>query len=330
MATDLYADLGVPRGASQDEIKKAYRKLAAQFHPDRNPHDKSAEERFKAVNRAHQVLGDADKRALYDEFGEVALREGFDAEAARAYGRARSRPGGRGASSGGFSFEDILGNGNFGDLFGEMFRGGAAGGARSARGGRSGKGANVTTEVSVDLLAAIKGTQILVHMPEHFSAGTARTPGVSTRGEIQVRIPPGAGDGDTVRVPGHGEPGSGGAPAGDLLITVRVKKHPHFERDGLDLKLDLPLTPGEAFEGAKVSVPTPDGEVTLKVPKGTQSGQLTRLRGKGVQRKDKVGDLYVRFVVRLPQHPSKAVSKAIAELDEALLAEKPIREGLRL
>jgi len=133
-----------------------------------------------------------------------------------------------------------------------------------------------------------------------------------------------------VRVPGHGEPGSGGAPAGDLLITVRVKKHAHFERDGLDLKLDLPLTPGEAFEGAKVSVPTPDGDVTLKVPKGTQSGQLTRLRGKGVQRKEKVGDLYVRFLVRLPQHPSKAISKAIAELDEALLAEKPIREGLRL
>jgi curved DNA-binding protein len=257
MATDLYADLGVPRGASQDEIKKAYRKLAAQFHPDRNPHDRSAEERFKAVNRAHQVLGDADKRALYDEFGEVALREGFDAEAARAYGRARSRSS-RGASSGGFSFEDILGNGNFGDLFGEMFRGGG-GGARTTR-GRSGKGADVTTEVSVDLLSAIKGTQILVHMPD-FSAGTPRNPGVPSGGEIQVRIPPGAGDGDKVRVPGHGEPGSGGAPAGDLLITVRVKKHPHFERDGLDLKLDLPLTPGEAFEGAKVSVPTPDGDV---------------------------------------------------------------------
>jgi curved DNA-binding protein len=311
MATDLYADLGVPRAASQDEIKKAYRKLAAQFHPDRNPHDKSAEERFKAVNRAHQVLGDADKRALYDEFGEVALREGFDAEAARAYGRARSR-GGRGASSGGFSFEDILGNGNFGDLFGEMFRGGAS--SRAPR--RASKGQNVTTEVSVDLLSAIKGTQILVHLPD--------------QGEIQVRIPPGAGDGDKVRVPGHGESGPGGAPAGDLLITVRVKKHPHFERDGLDLRLDLPLTPGEAFEGAKVSVPTPDGDVTLKVPKGTQSGQLTRLRGKGVQRKDKVGDLYVRFLIRLPQTPTKAVAKAISELDQALSGEAPLRDGIRL
>lgn len=309
MATDLYADLGVPRGASQDEIKKAYRKLAAQYHPDRNPDDKRAEERFKAVNRAHQVLGDADKRALYDEFGEVSLREGFNAEAARAYGRARSRAG-RGVSSGGFSFEDILGNGNFGDLFGEMFRG-------SARPGRRGSpGRDIHSEVSVDLLSAIRGTQIVVNMPE--------------RGEIQVRIPPGAGDGDKVRVVGHGEPGIGGAPSGDLLITVRVKKHPFFEREGLDLKLDLPLTPGEAFEGAKVTVPTPDGDVTLKVPKGTQSGQLTRLRGKGVQRKDKVGDLYVRFLVRLPQNASKAVSKAIAELDAALLTEAPVREGIRL
>ena len=313
MATDLYTDLGVPRGASQDEIKKAYRKLASQFHPDRNPDDKAAEERFKAVNRAHQVLGDADKRALYDEFGEVALREGFDVEAARAYGRARSRSA-RGNSSGGFSFEDILGgNGNFGDLFGDMFRGGAPG--RPGRRG-PGKGSNVSSEVAVDLLSAIRGTQIVVNMPE--------------RGEIQVRIPPGAGDGDKVRVAGHGGPGSGGAPSGDLLITVRVKKHPFFERDGLDLKLDLPLTPGEAFEGAKVSVPTPDGDVTLKVPKGTQSGQLTRLRGKGVQRKDKVGDLYIRFLVRLPQTPTKAVAKAIAELEEALLTEVPLREGIRL
>jgi DnaJ-class molecular chaperone len=313
MATDLYSDLGVSRGASQDEIKKAYRKLAAQYHPDRNPDDKSAEARFKAVNRAHQVLGDSDKRALYDEFGDVALREGFDADSARAYTRARSRGGARApGGGGGFSFEDILGgNGNFGDIFGEMFRGGTPRGARRAT-----KGAEVTTEVSVDLLSAIRGTQILVNMPG--------------KGEIQVRIPPGAGNGDKVRVAGHGEPGQLGGPAGDLLITVRVKPHPHFERDGLDLKLDLPLAPGEAFLGAKVSVPTPDGEVTLKVPKGTQSGQLTRLRGKGVQRKDKVGDLYVRFLIRLPQHPSKSVAKAVAELDEALASEGPLRDGIRL
>ena len=310
MATDLYKDLGVSRGATQDEIKKAYRKLAAQFHPDRNPNNKSAEERFKAVNRAHQVLGDAQKRALYDEFGEVALREGFDAEAARAYSRARSPFSGVNRGPGGFSFEDILGNGNIGDIFGEMFRGGVG---RTTR--RSSKGMDLTSEVSVDLLSAIRGTQVLVSV--HGTDG------------IQVRIPPGAGDGDKVRVAGHGMPGHMGGPNGDLLITVRVQPHPCFERDGLDLKLDLPLTPGEAFDGAKVTVPTPHGDVSLKVPRGTQSGLVTRLRGKGVQRKDKVGDLYVRFLVKLPA-PSKAVAKAVAELDEALMREPPVRAGIKL
>jgi curved DNA-binding protein len=311
MATDLYKDLGVARGATQDEIKKAYRKLAAQFHPDRNPDNKGAEERFKAVNRAHQVLGDAQKRALYDEFGEVALREGFDVEAARAYSRARSPFGGQSRGVGGFSFEDILGNGNIGDIFGEMFRGGGGRGTR-----RSAKGMDLTSEVSVDLLSAIRGTQVLVSV--HGTDG------------IQVRIPPGAGDGDKVRVAGHGMPGQTGGPHGDLLLTVRVQPHPFFERDGLDLKLDLPLTPGEAFDGAKVNVPTPDGEVQLKVPKNTQSGQITRLRGKGVQRKDKVGDLYIRFLIRMPAIPTKAVAKAIAELDDALAREPPLRAGIKL
>jgi len=313
MATDLYKDLGVARGATQDEIKKAYRKLAAQFHPDRNPDNKGAEERFKAVNRAHQVLGDAQKRALYDEFGEIALREGFDVEAARAYTRARSPFGGasRGSGSGGFSFEDILGNGNIGDIFGEMFRGGTG---RNTR--RATKGMDLTSEVSVDLISAIKGTMVTVS--------------VHGKDSIQVRIPPGAGDGDKVRVAGHGMPGHLGGSSGDLLLTVRVQPHPFFERDGLDLKLDLPLTPGEAFDGAKVSVPTPDGDVQLKVPKGTQSGQVTRLRGKGVQRKDKVGDLYVRFLVRMPANPTKAVAKAIAELDAELMREPALRAGIKL
>lgn len=307
MAKDLYRDLGVARGASQEEIKKAYRKLASQYHPDRNPDDAAAEERFKAVNAAHQVLGDQKKRALYDEFGEVALREGFDAEAARAYGRGSF---GGGRSGGGFSFDDILGNGNISDIFGDMFRGGG----RAPR--RATPGRDVAAEVEVDLAAAIAGTEVRLRL----QAGR----------EVTVRIPPGAADGDKVRVAGQGLPGALGGPPGDLLISVRVRPHPHFEREGLDLRLDLRLTPREAFDGAKVPVPTPDGEVTLKVPAGTQSGGRTRLRGKGVKRQGKVGDLYVRFLVMLPEKASKTVAKAVAALDDAMVGERPVRSGLRL
>ncbi len=306
MASDLYRDLGVSRTASQDEIKRAYRKLAAQYHPDRNPGDKRAEERFKAINSANQVLSDEGKRRLYDEFGDISLREGFDPNAARGFSR--------GGRVGGVGLEDLFGGGgggggaNFSDLFGEMFRG--------QRGRRPMKGQDIASEVSVDLASAISGTQVLVQL----HGGN----------EIKVRIPPGAGNGDKVRVAGQGAPGQFGGPSGDLLMTVRVKPHPYFEREGLDLRLDLPLSPGEAYHGARVSVPTPQGDVSLKVPPGTQSGQLTRLRGKGVLRQNKTGDLYVRFLVRLPDSPSKRISKAIDDLELAMKAEKPVRAGIKL
>lgn len=304
MSTDLYRELGVARGASQDEIKKAYRKLAAKFHPDRNPDNAQAEARFKAINNAHQVLGDEGKRKLYDEFGDVSLREGFDSNAARGFGRRGGRP------AGGGGLDDLFGGGgNFSDLFGDMFRG-------QGRGRRPTKGSDVVSEVSVDLATAIAGTQVLVQLQ-----GSQ---------DIKVRIPPGAGDGDKVRVAGHGAPGEGGGPPGDLLMTIRVKPHAHFERVGLDLRLDLPLTPGEAFNGAKVSIPTPEGEVTLKVPPGTQSGQLTRLRGKGVARQKKKGDLYVRFLIRLPDSGSKRIGAAIDDLELAMKTERPVRSGLQL
>lgn len=309
MSNDLYRELGVARGASQDEIKKAYRKLAAKYHPDLNPDDGQAEARFKAINGAHQVLGDESKRKLYDEFGDVSLREGFDGAAARGYGR------GRGVGRGGL--DDLFGGGggggfsggNISDLFGDMFRG-------QGRGRRPTKGSDIVSEVSVDLSTAITGTQVLVQLQ-----GSP---------DINVRIPPGAGDGDKVRVAGHGAPGAAGGPAGDLLMTIRVKPHPHFEREGLDLRLDLPISPGEAFRGARVSVPTPEGDVTLKVPAGTQSGQLTRLRGKGVARQNKKGDLYVRFLIRLPEGGSERVGEAIDALELALKDENPVRGGIAL
>jgi curved DNA-binding protein len=310
---DYYQELGVSRGATSDEIKKAFRKLATKHHPDRNPGDKKAEERFKAINRAHEVLSDGKKRSLYDEFGEMGLREGFDVDNARAYQRYQqgggmpSGFGGQGFPAQGFPgqgvrLEDLFsgavgGGGGIGDLFGEMFTG---------RGRRRGpqKGSDILGQVRVDFLSAIEGASVKVRMQDGAE-------------EVTVRIPPGAGEGDKVRVPGHGAPGAGGGPAGDLLLSIDITPHPFFKRDGLDLSLDLPISVAEAYQGAKVKVPTPSGEVTLTVPKGAQSGQLMRLKGKGVKRQGKQGDLFVRFLIQLPKEHSKAVDDAVQVLADA-------------
>ena len=312
MASDLYEELGVARTASQDEIKKAYRKLAAQLHPDRNPGNAQAEARFKAVNRAHQVLSDPKKRSLYDEFGEDALREGFDADAMRAYKRAAGAGGRVRFRRGGGGFEEVFGGagaGGFGDLFGDLF--GAAQGR--GRGRTAAKGSDVASEVTVDFVSAIRGAELKLQVQD----------GGET---VTVRIPPGAGDGDKVRIPGHGAPGPFGGPAGDLMLTLRLKPHPYFERDGLDLYLDLPITIGEAYAGAKVRVPTAEGDVTLTVPKHAQSGQVVRLKGKGVKRKNAVGDLYVRFLIKLPDDESPAVKRAIETIEAASTSD--VRAGI--
>ena len=307
MARDLYEELGVKRGASADEIKRAYRALASKLHPDKNPGNKGAETRFKAVNHANQVLSDPKKRGLYDEFGEDGLREGFDAEAYRAYkrGGARFR---RGQPQ---NLEDFFGGGGvgggggagpgagFGDLFGDMFSGNAR-----PRANAPSKGSDVASEVTVDFVAALAGAQLKLTLQDGGE-------------EVTVRVPKGADDGDKVRVPGHGAPGRLGGPPGDLIIAIRVRPHPYFERDGLDLYLDLPISIGEAYDGAKVRVPTPGGPVTLSVPPHAQSGQIVRLKGKGVARKSQHGDLYVRFLVRLPEAESEAIQQAVATLNEA-------------
>jgi curved DNA-binding protein len=307
---DLYEVLGVSRGASNEEIKKAYRRLATKLHPDKNPGNRRAEERFKEVNRAHQVLGDPKRRALYDEFGEAALREGFDPEVVRAY---RRGGGGRRVRFGepgdfaaqGFSTEGI---GGLGDLFGELFRSRDRGGRRGMR-----RGADVASEVTVDFVSAIRGAELKLTLQDGGEA-------------VTVRVPPGADDGDKVRVAGHGAPGLAGGPPGDLIIAIRVLPHKHFKRDGLDLTLDLPVTVGEAYRGARVQVPTLSGDVTLTVPKRAQSGQVVRLKGKGVRRKDSVGDLYVRFLVMLPDSDHPEVVEAVETLDQATAGD--VRKGI--
>lgn len=305
MAVDYYRELGVPRDASAEDVKKAYRKLAAELHPDKNPGNATAEARFKRVNAAHQVLSDKRKRSLYDEFGEEGLREGFNVEAARAYKHATGR---RVPADGSFNVEDFFpgGGGGLGDLMGDLFAG------RAGRRRGPARGADLASEITVDFASAVRGTTVQFE----------RERGAP----VTVRIPAGADDGDRVRVAGHGAPGGGGGPPGDLIITIRVRPHPQFERDGLDLYLDLPVSAGEAFHGAKVPVPTPGGDVSLKVPAHAQSGQTVRLKGRGVKRKSEVGDLFVRILVQLPEKENRELAAAIDTLTEATRTD--IRKGI--
>ncbi len=304
-AEDLYALLGVPKTADADALKKAYRKLAGQLHPDKNPGNKTAEARFKQVNHAYDVLGDAEKRKLYDEFGEEGLREGFDAERARAYrGWAARQPAGGGRDGysvpPGFDPEDLFGGAgggaNFGDLFGDLM-------GRSRRQRGPAKGPDLESEITIDFASAVKGATL-----ELRPQGRAGTP-------VTVRIPAGASEGSRVRIPGQGGPSPNRGPRGDLVLTVHVTPHPHFRREGDDLHLDLPITLAEAHRGGKVRVPTPEASVNLKVAEGTQSGQVVRLRGKGVARKGRpAGDLYVHFLIQIPTAQTEEVSKLVDEL----------------
>lgn len=320
MADDLYAVLGVPKNADADAVKKAYRKLAAQLHPDKNPGNKKAEERFKRVNHAYEVLSDPKKRRLYDEFGEEGLREGFDAERVRAYRDWASRQAraGGGGGAGGFpgqtvDLEDLFGGaggGGIGDLFGDLM-----GRARRQRGPM--KGPDLESEITIDFASAVRGTALELRPQGHASA------------PVTVRIPPGASDGSRVRIPGQGGPSPSGGPRGDLVLTIHVTPHPYFRREGDDLHLDLPVTVAEAYHGAKVKVPTVDGSVTLKVPERTQSGSVVRLRGKGVAKKGRApGDLYVHFLVHIPKDGGAEVAQLIDRL--AQFQEADPRQDIRL
>ena len=333
---DLYADLGLKKGASKEEIKKAYRKLARELHPDRNPGNAKAEERFKRVAYANDVLGDERKRALYDEFGEVGLREGFDAEAARAM-RARARSG----APPGFGFEEIVSQGRaapgrgrrsgFGstleDLFGggidELFGRGAPGtggftGRSAPPPGVAGKVPDQESEIEVSFADAMAGAEkeLTIREGQHERS-------------IRVRIPAGVNDGGKVRLRGQGGH-SPGLEAGDLVLTVRVAEHPLFRREGDDLHLTLPITISEAWKGAAIRVPTPQGEVSLKIPARVQGGGKLRLKGKGVPKRDGgKGDLIVHVQIRLPTgHDHSKIEQAVQELESQYTED--IRAGLKV
>ena len=317
---DLYEILGVPRTASTEEIKKAYRRLAKKYHPDVNPGNKPAEEKFKEVTAAFEVLSDEKKRKLYDEFGPDSLRSGFDdkrAEEYRRWKRQGAPPGGMPFDFGDFSTVDVgdFGAFDFGTIFGDLF--GGVGGARVRRGRRGpspSAGAHAEAEIEVSLRDAVLGAEREIRVD-------GRT--------FRVKIPAGVGDGSQIRLAGQGGRGANGGPSGDLFLQVKLRDHPHVRREGKDLYLDLPVTVPEAALGAEVRLPTFEGPVTLKVPAGAQSGVQLRLRGKGLPdlRGGARGDLYAVVKIVLPAR-SERLAKAVKPLEG--LYEGDPRAGISL
>jgi len=291
---DLYKVLGVARDVEADALKKAYRKLARRHHPDVNPGDKASEDKFKEISEAYDVLSDPIKRRNYDEFGEVALQGGFDAEQAR---RAREAFGARfgGGAEGGpqFGGGEPFEFGDLDDLLGRFGFGGRGGAGRAA----GLRGSDLQAQLELDFLEAAKGGEKRLTLQLAGEDGRLRSQ------TLTVRIPPGVADGGRIRLRGKGAPGLGGGPPGDLWATVRVRPHPVFRREGRNLIVDVPLTIVEAIRGAKIEVPTLDGRATLTVPPGTDSGQKLRLRGKGIAAPGggALGDLYVVIQIRVPK-----------------------------
>ena len=342
---DYYEVLGVARGASEDELKKAYRRCAMKYHPDRNPGDASAEAAFKECKEAYEVLSDPAKRRLYDQQGHAAFEAGM---------------GGGGPGPGFADMGDI-----FGDIFGNIFGGGVGRGQRQAR------GADIGYVIELDLEEAVAGVEKQVHIPTLATCAhckgsgsedgkidtcdtchgrgqvrmqrgpftmqapcphcggagrSIRTPCQTCRGSgrvqeektLAVKVPAGVDVGDRIRLAGEGEAGPAGAPPGDLYVEVRVRPHPIFERDGDDLHCEVPIRISQAALGDVIRVPTLEGDVELRIPAETQTGKQFRLRGKGVRsvRSRQPGDLYCRAVVETPINLS-AEQRALLEQFEA-------------
>ncbi len=294
MSQDLYNILGVARTASDEDIRKAYRALAKKYHPDLNPGDSKAEEKFKQASTAFDVLGDKEKRAKYDR-GEID-HEGAERRGYREYAGAQQRSG----KGGGRPFTDFQ---DFGDIFSEFFNreqaeraetyehAGPGGGA----GGFGMRGGNIRYQMVVDFIDAARGAKKRVTLP---NANT-----------IEVNIPPGLRDGQSLRLRGKGEAGIGNAPAGDAYITVEVRPHPYFTRDGNDIYLDLPITLNEALSGAQIQVPTISGPVSLKIPAGANTGNTLRMKGKGIAG----GNQFVKLRVTMPDQLDRELQEMIAK-----------------
>lgn len=302
MAEEPYAVLGVQRGAPFAEVRKAYRKLAKELHPDANPNNKAAEERFKRVSAAFTFLDDPDRKARYDRgeidadgnpkfagFGGGGSRGPFGGGDPFGPGGPFGGAGRRATGPGQPEFEDM-----FGDLFGAAF--GARGGPRP--GFQAGtKGQDIQATIKIDFEEAIAGTKQRVKVGD-------RT--------IDVSIPAGVETGRTLRLRGQGGPGQGGMPSGDLMVTVTVKPHPVFQRDGDDVRMDLPVSLSEILEGGRVEATIPNGTVSLTIPPNANSGTILRLKGKGVARPGAPGDLFIRLILGLPEGDNAELKALLA------------------
>jgi molecular chaperone DnaJ len=346
---DYYEVLGVERGVSEAELKKAYRRLAMKHHPDRNPDDKAAEEKFKEANEAYEVLSDAGKRSAYDQYGHA----GVDPQM------------GGGGGPGGANFSDI-----FGDVFSDFFGGGGRGGSR----GGAQRGSDLRYTLELDLEEAVRGTTVTIRVPTlvnckpcdgsgakkgttpvtcttcggigqvrmqqgffsvqqtcprcHGSGKMITDPCGSCHGHgrveehktLSVKVPPGVDTGDRIRLSGEGEAGAMGGPAGDLYVVVNVREHAIFQRDGKHLYCEVPISFADAALGGELEVPTLDGRVKLKIPEGTQTGKMFRLRGKGVApvRGGGAGDLMCKVAVETPVHLDKRQRELLDEFRRTL------------
>lgn len=346
---DLYQILGVPKTATAEEIKKAYRKLAMKYHPDRTDNDPSKSEKFKEITAAFEVLGDPEKRKLYDEFGEMATRPGFDPEQARAYANARQASGGIhwNAGNAGFGSADDFINFIFGDIFGRRsgYRNFAgfdgmpddldfmSGGARSR---------DLQQELELDFLQAVRGDQMDIRLRYRDRCTACGGRGMR-RGEsvcsvcagsgvqmvdrtIKVRIPPGAEDGKKLRIRQQGlAAGPGGFP-GDLVLVIHVRPHPHFTRRGRDVHVTVPITLEKAVSGAILKLETPLGKtIRLTVPAGSRPDAQLRIAGHGVQASggQPAGDFIVTLKIQLPERITDAMREAARELSRDVKLELP-------
>ena len=295
---DYYKTLGVARTASDDEIRKAFRKLARQYHPDVAKDKAKAEEKFKEINEAYEVLGDAEKRKKYDTLGANWNRpEGFSPPP--GWG-GQGRPGRPGQNGEGFEFH--FGGTGFSDFFEQFFAGQAGQGRRGFSGeARAQRGEDIEGDILVSLNEALNGSIRSVNLQR-----TNPRTGTSETHTFRVKIPAGVTDGQTIRVPGKGETGVSGGTAGDLYLHVRLAKHPDFRVRGSDLYYDLDLAPWEAVLGATVRVPTLEGSVSVRIPPGTKQGQQLRVRAQGLPRgAEGRGDLFVPVTIETPSEVSE-------------------------